>query len=108
MQRTLHFDTAGATLWASAFIVAALLIMQAGRLASNPAYAEMTTTRGDFTLMTTDSGRGGDQNPWELLFVINSRDQALLVYEVESVRNRQIVLRDGGSLVNLFRRGRGG
>jgi hypothetical protein len=106
MTRRTTIHPASAVLWASAFIIAALVIMQAGRLPSNAAYAEMAASRGDFTLITSDSGRGRDTKPNELLYVIDSRDQVLYVYEIENVRRNQILLRDGGSLNALFRKAR--
>ncbi len=102
MTRT-TIDTSSAALWASAFVIAALVILQAGRMSGQTAQAEMTATRGSYTLLTTDSGRGGDANPDELLYIIDSRDQILLVYEVEDARQKQILLRDGTSLDYLFR-----
>ncbi len=96
-----------ASLWASAFVIGALVIVQAGRLPGPAAWAdEMSTTSGDFTLLTADSGRGGEVEPYELLFVIDSRAQVLLVYEVENAQQRRMQLRDGGSLDLLFRRAR--
>jgi hypothetical protein len=102
MTRT-TINPAGAALWASAFVLAALIIVQAGRYPGQAAQAEMATTRGSYTLMTTDSGRGGDENPNELLYIIDSRDQILLCYEIEDARQKAMFLRDGASLDYLFR-----
>ncbi len=102
------FNVSAGALWASAFVLAGMTILQAGRLASNPAFAEMAVQHNDYTLMTTDSGRGGDENPWELLFVIDARDQVLMVYEIEDARRQQMFLRGGGPLPALFARARGG
>jgi len=106
MQRHKSINTAAAVLWASAFLLAALVIVQAGRLPGNPAYAEMGLESGGYTLLTTDSGRGGDAAPNELLYIIDSREEVVLVYEIEDARQSQIILRDGGSLQNLFATGR--
>ncbi|HWB20812.1 MAG TPA: hypothetical protein VG711_10955 [Phycisphaerales bacterium] len=100
------FNHAAAVLWASAFIITALIILQAGRMAENPAYAEMAIDRGSYSLMTADSGRGSQLDPDELLYIIDSRDQVLLVYEVEDARQKIFTLRDGGSLENMFNRAR--
>ena len=102
MRREEHMNMSATALWASAFVVLAMIIVQAGKLPSNAAYAETATDRGNYTLLTTDSGKGGDENPNELLYVIDSAAQVLLVYEIEDARNGLILLRDGGSLVNLF------
>lgn len=95
-------DTPAAILWASAFLLAALVIVQAGRLPGNEAHAEMGVQFDGFTLLTTDSGRGEDAAPDELLYVLDSRAEMLYVYEVDDARNGTILLRDGGSLRNLF------
>jgi hypothetical protein len=97
---------ATAVLWASAFLIAALVIVQAGRLPVNPAYADMAVAEGGYTLLTTDSGRGEDAAPNELLYVLDSREEVILVYEIEDARQKQVFLRDGGSLRNLFITGR--
>jgi hypothetical protein len=102
MTRT-KINASGAALWASAFVLAALVIVQAGRYPGKAAQAEMTATRGSYTILTTDAGRGGDTNPWELLYLIDSRDQILLVYEIEDARQNTMHLRDGASLEYLFR-----
>jgi hypothetical protein len=102
MRHVRNINTPAAVLWASAFIIAALIVIQAGRLPQNSAYAEMATGHGGFSLVTADAGRGGDVQPDELLYVIDSREQVLLVYEIEDARQGRVTLRDGGSLVNLF------
>ena len=101
MTRT-TINVSGAALWASAFVLAALVIVQAGRHPGQQAKAEMATTRGSYTVMTTSSGRGPDEKPYELLYIIDSRDQILLVYEMEDARQSAMFLRDGASLEYLF------
>jgi len=101
-----RINTAAAVLWASAFVLAALVITQAGRLPINPAYAEMGVENGDFTLVTSNSGRGENAAPYELLYVLDSRDEVLLVYEIEDAHQRQIVLRGGADLPVWFRNAR--
>ncbi len=95
-----------AALWASAFVIGALTIVQAGRLPQAAAYGEMSASHGDYTILTTDSGRGGDIDPDEILYVIDNRAEVLLVYEIEDARRRQVILRDGWSLRGLFQRAR--
>lgn len=72
-------------LWASAAILAALLIVQAGKTLPGPslALAEMVATRDGFTAMTTTSS--GTE---ELLYLLDERDEKLLVYRVQN--NRRI------------------
>ncbi len=97
-----RFDGSAAALWASAFVIAAMVVVQAGKLPGNTAHAEMSSGQDGYTVLTTNSGRGGDADPDELLFVLDNVDEVLLVYEIEDARNKQIFLRDGGSLGNLF------
>lgn len=104
--RTTRFNSSTAALWASAFVILALIIVQAGRLPGNPAHAAVVADRGSYTLMTADSGKGGDTEPDEVLCVIDSREQILLVYEVEDTRRGGIILRDGYALGELFTRAR--
>lgn len=91
-------NPAAAVLWAAAFIIAALILVQAGKLPEHAAHGEMVNSKNDYTLLTTNSGRGEN----ELLYVIDGREQILLVYEVEDAGRGQIALRDGGPLQNLF------
>jgi hypothetical protein len=62
----------------------------------------MGLQRHAFTLLTTDSGRGGDAAPNELLYIIDSRGETMFVYEIENAQNNEILLRDGGDLSSLF------
>jgi hypothetical protein len=104
MHSTHHrIDSAAAALWASAFVIAAMIIVQAGRLPLNPAYAEMTSTRSSYSIMSANGGRGDDADPDEVLYVIDNRSEVLLVYEVADVRTGAVVPRDGGALPPLFR-----
>jgi hypothetical protein len=104
---TTSINAPATALWASAFIIVAIIIMQAGRLPGNPAHASVVADRGDYTLMTADSGKGGDIEPDEILCVIDSRDRVMLVYEIENARQGGLVLRERLSLDELFMRARG-
>jgi hypothetical protein len=106
MART-RLNQGGAVLSASAFVIAAMIIVQAGRLPGQQAYAEMSSERGSYTMLTTDAGIGGDEDPWEVLYVIDSRQEVLLVYFMDDARQKRLTLRDGGSLRGLFRTARG-
>ncbi len=98
-----------AVLWASAIIVAALILVTAGRLPENPAYANMATTgTGGFSLVTAPSGFGPADKPYEVLYVIDNTTQMLYVYSVDAATDRRIVYRSGAALPSLFRSGRGG
>lgn len=89
-------------LWASAFVIAALVILQAGRLPGSAAYADETAELGDYVLLTARTGKGAEEQPDESLWVIDNRDQVLIVYEFEDAQRGTLVVRGGGSLHNLF------
>ena len=97
---------AAAVLWASAFVIAALVILQAGRLPVNSAFADQSVEHGGFTLLTTDSGRGEDAAPDEILYVLDGRSEMLLVYTVPDARQHQINLQGGAVLPAWFRNAR--
>ncbi|MFO0827754.1 MAG: hypothetical protein U0572_06340 [Phycisphaerales bacterium] len=96
--------SAPAILWASAFIIAALVIVTAGRLPENAAYGNMATTgTGGYSLVTAVGGNG----PFELLYVIDNTTQTFYVYSIDNANDRRIVYRHGARLPDLFRAGRG-
>ncbi len=98
-----------AALWASAIIVAALILVTAGRMPENPAYAGMATTgSGGFSMVTAPSGFGPSDKPYEVLYVVDNSAQTLYVYAVENATDRRILLRGGANLPTLFRAARGG
>ncbi len=70
--------TALASLWAAAFVIGALILTSAGRLAGNAARAEMAIDGGEYALVTT---KGGNQ---ELLYVLEKRTGRIFVYEARS------------------------
>ncbi len=77
---------ASAALWASAFVVAAMILTQAGRLAGNQARAEMAADGSEYGLVTT---KGGNE---ELLYVLEKRAGRIFVYEAR--QNDGLVLLD--------------
>ncbi len=91
-------------LWASAFVIGALIIVQAGRLPS--AQAEMVSELGDYVALTAKTGKGPDERPNVALFVIDNREQVLIVYDLDDAQRGNLIVRGGGSLVNLFRNAR--
>lgn len=106
MQSITRHSTA---LWASAIIVAALILVTAGRLPEHPAYGGMATTgTGGFSMVTAPSGFGPSDKPYEILYVVDNSSQTLYVYSVDSATDRRILLRGGANLPTLFRAARGG
>lgn len=71
-----------AALWASAFVLAGLVVAQAGRLgAGNQARADVSSV-GELTILTSDTGNRDD-----VILIMDARSDALLIYGVEN-RNR--------------------
>ncbi|HVP73547.1 MAG TPA: hypothetical protein VMS30_07405 [Phycisphaerales bacterium] len=103
---SVNVNFAAAALWASAFVILALIIIQAGRLPGTSANAAVQADRGSYTIMTADSGKGGDTEPDEILCVLDSREQILMVYEIEDARRGGMMLRDGYALSDLFLKAR--
>ena len=54
-------STGAAILWGAAFLLAGMVIIQAGRMGGNAAHAEMTGSDGGYTLMTTSAGSGKNE-----------------------------------------------
>lgn len=80
-------------LWATAIGLAALVALQLGHgpggaTLEQRALAEMVASVGDYTLMTTD---GGNE---ELLFVLDNRNEQLLVYKVDQQRTMALLARE--------------
>ncbi|PHQ81278.1 MAG: hypothetical protein COB69_04540 [Phycisphaera sp.] len=86
-------------LWVTAMLIAALTVVQLGRRGgSSPfeqrALAEMVSSVGDYSIMTTD---GGNE---ELLFVLDNRNEQLLVYRVD--QQKALILLAREELDNVF------
>jgi len=100
-----------AVLWASACVIAALVLVQAGRPAGapamDPAAAAATAAMGgsgsdDFSILASRSGRGDDADPNEVVWVLDSHAEAIMVYEIEDARRGGVLFREGSSLRGLF------
>ena len=90
-------------LLATAFLMGALVIMQAGRLPQQSAFAGDAITGSDgFTMITASSGFGKDTRPYELCFVLDNYSDMMFVYEVPQSTSRSVVLRNGTDLPYLF------
>ena len=90
--------TAG--LWASAAVLTALILIQAGTLTGNAARAEMVAHAGEFTAMTSDSGTE------ELLVVLDNRSEQLMVYRLRA--QQALELLQNLSVAKVFESARGG
>lgn len=95
--QTTNRDRAG-WLWVSAGVLAALIVVQGAGILDTPAHAEMTSASGSYTMMTTDGGND------ELLFVVDSGHESLLVYRTDRSQGMQLLERE--DLAGLFTRAR--
>lgn len=87
--RIARIDTASAALWASAFLLTAMIIVQAGRLAwplGSPAKADLVSRVGDYTALTFNSGND------DVLAVLDGRGEQLYAYRIQA-QNRLELLR---------------
>ena len=101
--------TATALLMVSAFLIAALVILQAGKVPERSAYAGDAVTGAEgYTLLTVSSGFGKDARPYEFCYVIDNHDEMLYIYEVPQASDKRVVLRYGPPLTSLFGQARGG
>ena len=92
---------ASSALWASAFVIGALTLVQAGRLGpTQPAYAATEAEAGTVRLLTADAG-GGE----EILAVLNVPKGTISVYSVQN--QRTIELYQVADLTELFAQARG-
>ncbi len=74
----------GASLWASACIIMALIIVAAGRMPGGAAYAEMVAQVGAYTVLTAD---GGNE---EVLLVLDNHNEQVFVYKVVNQKSVQL------------------
>ncbi len=83
-------NTSAAVLWASAFVLAGMLISQLGQSPVSPAHADMVSeTASGLSLMTT---RGGSSSQ-EFVAVLDSPQQQLYVYSPNMRTGFELVTR---------------
>ena len=90
-----------AILWASAFVLAGLIIIQAGRGAAsdrsrdaalaNAAAMDIVARAGDFTTLTFSVGSSGSD---DVLMVLDSRGEDLFTYRIVNQRQFEFLGRD--------------
>ncbi len=74
-----RFDSAAAALWASAFVVAALLLLLVGqRNIGNQAHAGLVSSVDDHTILTFDGGND------DLVMVLDGRGEEIFVYGIKN------------------------
>lgn len=108
-------DRGDAVLWASACVLAAFVVIQAGRPSGSPvpadgsAMAALAAQPGlvdGFSIVSARSGRGDDADPTKIVWVIDSAAEVVMVYEIEDARRNTIIFREGSSLPRLFQSAR--
>ena len=72
------------TLLASAFVLAAMILMQASRLIDDRAHAEMVVNKDSVTMITTQF-----QTDSEILYILDSRSGRLFAYMLDP--NTQVI-----------------
>ena len=111
-RRNSNRGIAAAALWASAFILAALTILQAGRLPMNAAYGAGAANQGGqgTSVISLNTGLGPDSKPYEALWVLDARGEMLFIYYIENgnAGEKSLLLRHVTPLPELFRAARGG
>lgn len=95
-------DGGAAALWASAFVIGALILVQAGeRRGPSEAYAGNVAELGPMRLLTADAG--GNE---EVLVILNGVDETISVYGVQNTRS--VELFQISKVDELFVQARGG
>lgn len=90
-----------AALSASAILIAALVIVQAGRLLSGPeAKADLVSTSGSVTALTVEASNSND-----ILIVLDGRSEEIMVYKIEN--QTSIELHKKLNLPRMFSEARG-
>ncbi|MEM8834210.1 MAG: hypothetical protein AAGD00_00185 [Planctomycetota bacterium] len=95
-------DSGKAALWASAFVIGAMLISQAGSLGESPAMAQSGNVSNirDLVVLTANASNGED-----VLMILDGRDEQLYVYGVSG--NRSLELFEVQDVGEMFAQGRG-
>lgn len=84
-RRSSRLDSGAAALWASAFVIMALILTQAARLGGAPALAGEYAEVGQFKVLT---GAAGSNE--EFIAVLNTTDETISVYMVENGRSLEL------------------
>lgn len=94
--------TGAAVLWATALLLGALVIIQAGRLEQR-AFADQANSGSlGYSVCSATTGQGTPAEPIEAVYVVDSRDEVLLVYAIERYQDFKVQLRHTENLSGLF------
>ena len=111
MERKNAMNLPSALLWVSAFALAALTLVQAGRIPFNAAHAAAANQGNQgVSVVTQNTGLGPPERPYEALWVLDSRGEMLFVYYIENANagEKSLLLRQAMPVSDLFQRARGG
>lgn len=95
-------------LWASAFVLAGLLVVSAGRLtppagAGDPA----SLAAGGMQILTLTNGDGSSTQFNESVYVLDNHSETLFVYTIENATDKRgLILRTAEPLQQVFRNAR--
>ena len=94
-----------ASLWATAMLLAGLVLFQAGGHQPAIVQADMVTEGNGFTMLTMGGRRTARDTDVQSLVILDVSAGWLLSYELTGSRpNRQIQLLDGGPIARLLER----
>ncbi len=80
-----RFDTGLAALWASAFVIAGMLLSHAGRTSIEPtAHADVSEV-ADLTVVTAPAGSN-----WDIMALLDRREEVLYVYGLGGNRSVEL------------------
>lgn len=88
-------DGGAAALWASAFVILAMILGHAGSRSGNTAYARDVDDVASLRILDADAGSGED-----IIVILNQSDDSLSVYSV--VGQRSLELYQSVPLAELF------
>ena len=94
---TANVSASSAALWASAFVLGALIIAALGRGMGNEARADMVSEVEDYTILTFDSGND------EGVAIIDERTEDLLIYQIRNRQSLEFITR--ANLSQVFQEG---
>jgi hypothetical protein len=99
---------AATPLWASAFVLAGMLVMSAGRIAPQAgAGSPAAVAAGGMQVMTLTNGDGSSTQFNESVYVLDNFSETLFVYTIENATDKRgLILRTAEPLQQVFRNAR--
>ena len=99
---------AATPLWASAFVLAGLLVVSAGRITpSADAGDAASVAAGGMQVLTLTNGDGSSTQFNESVYVLDNHSETLFVYTIENATDKRgLILRTAEPLQQVFRNAR--